>query len=237
MSLRIRLDQTRLNSAAWPREGLDQDRVTEFMELYEADGLTALPPIQVIEQADDYLVADGWHRCQALANLGIEEVLVEIIPSSGRDPLRIAYEIGLRSSATASRTLSRAEKQAAVLHLTIEGGRTDAEIAELVGIARTSVARIRNRASALHSPSGDDRPYRAPTPPEDVAVRLFRAIEQVYDARGLGIGDALFGDRTGKRLAAVLLDALGEHALERAIRYRGWLDNAITTLESEETET
>jgi DNA-binding CsgD family transcriptional regulator len=230
MSLRIRLDQMRLSSAAWPREGLDEERVTEFMELYEADGLTALPPISVIERADDYLVADGWHRCQALVNLGIEEALVEIVPSTGRDPLRIAYEIGLRSSATASKPLSRAEKQAAVLHLTVEGGRTDAEIAELVGISRTTVARIRNRASALHTSSGDDRPYRAPTPPEDVGVRLFRAIEQVYETRGLGIGDAVFGDRTGVRIATALRSAHGEEALDRARRYRTWIDAAIAHL-------
>jgi ParB-like chromosome segregation protein Spo0J len=230
MSDRIRLDQTRLNAKAWPRAELDQDRVAEFMELYEAAGLTVLPPITVIARADDYLIADGWHRAQALVNLGLEEVLIEVVPSTGRDPVIVAYEIGLRSSATASKPLTRAERQAAVLRLTVEGGRTDQEIADLVGVARTTVPRIRDRDSAMHNERDDDPVVRRSTPPDEAAVRLLQALDKVYEARGSGLSDALFGDRTGSRLAAALRAAYGGDAVERAGRYRDWIGRAIDEL-------
>jgi ParB-like chromosome segregation protein Spo0J len=229
MTLQLRLDQLTNNVRAWPRAHADFDRVAEFKELYEAGGLTALPPVLVIERADDFLIADGWHRCQALFELGLDEVLVEVAPSNGRDPITEAFEIGLRSSATASIPLTRTEKQAAVQRLTVEGGRTDQEIAELVGVARTTVGRLRASDSALHVGPAVTRTRRR-TAPDEAAVRLFRAIEAVWESRGLGIGDAVFGDRTGARLAKALRIAHGDEASEQARRYRTWIDAAIDEL-------
>ena len=232
MTLRVRLDQLTNDSRAWPRAQANFERIAEFIELYEAGGLEALPPVLVIERADDYLLADGWHRCQALFELDLEEVIAEVVPSNGRDPIVVAFEIGLRSSATAPTPLTRAEKQAAVQRLTVEGGRTDQEIADLVGVARTTVGRLRTSNSALHVGPAVTRTRRR-IPPDEVAVRLFRAIESVWEARGLGIEDAVFGDRTGVRLATALRTAHGEDAQERARRYRTWIDAAIASLDDE----
>lgn len=229
MTLRLRLHQLTNDSRAWPRAQADSDRVAEFKELYEVAGLTVLPPVLVIERDADFLIADGWHRCQALFELGIDEVLVEVVPSTGRDPITQAFEIGLRSSATASIPLSRAEKQAAIQRLTGEGGRTDQEIADLVGVARTTVGRLRARDSAMHvAPAVTSSRRRAA--PDEVAIRLFRSLERVWESRGLGIGDAVFGDRTGSRLAKALRSAHGDEALDRARRYQSWIDAAIVEL-------
>ncbi len=56
---------------AWPRTSLDPDRVTQFADLYEEGGPTALPPIEVVpDDAGGFILADGWHRVQAAIALG-----------------------------------------------------------------------------------------------------------------------------------------------------------------------
>lgn len=232
MTQLLSLDQLTNDARAWPRAQAAFDRVAEFKELYEAGGLTALPPVLVIERADDYLIADGWHRCQALFELGIGEVLVEVMPSTGRNPITEAFETGLRSSATASIPLTRAEKRAAIQRLTVEGGRTDQQIADLVGVARTTVGRLRANDGALHVGPAATKTRRREAP-DEAAIRLFRALERVWEARGLGIGDAVFGDRTGARLAKALRTAHGDDALERARLYRSWIEAAIGELDEQ----
>jgi hypothetical protein len=64
----------------------------------------------------------------------------------------------------------------------------------------------------------------------EIAGRLFRALDRVYEARGLGFQDAFLGDRTASRLADALTTAFPDSALERATRYRSWIDGAIKQL-------
>jgi hypothetical protein len=56
-------------------------------------------------------------------------------------------------------------------------------------------------------------------------------MERVRAARGLGLVDKLFGQRSGKRLANVMRRACDEKALERAYEYRAWFELAIVELE------
>jgi transcriptional regulator with XRE-family HTH domain len=110
---------------------------------------------------------------------------------------------------------------------------SDRQLASLIGVANSTVSR-RRQAVALQR-DADDEPsagdsYRIAVAAQDTARRFFRAMEEVWEARGLGIGDAIFGDRTGERLADVLEAAYGEDAIDRAKRYRVWVDRAIQRL-------
>lgn len=233
MTTTVDIARITADPAAWPRAELEPERVADFADLYRDGGPMALPPISVIDRGDDFLLADGWHRLAAMRRLGADTVPAELVNAGGRDAVLVAYETGLRTSATASRPLTRAEKQEAVRRLDQAGGRTDQEIAGLVGVARTTVARIRLRDGG--AAQAEPRDGRSETELE-AARRLFRGLERVFDARGLGIGDAIFGDRTGDRLAEVLRSAFGEDAAARAIRYRGWIDRAISSLDQEVDE-
>ena len=58
----VELADIRFLRAAWPRVELDGDRAAEFYALYEAEGETALPPVEVISDPDGgFVLVDGWH--------------------------------------------------------------------------------------------------------------------------------------------------------------------------------
>ena len=259
MTTTVPLARITRDPEAWPRAQLDDERVNDFLELYRESGLLALPPIAVIERADDYLLADGWHRHEALTRLGVEEVPVELVNAQGRDPVRLAYEIGLRSSATASKSLTRAEKQAAVQRLTVEGGRTDQQIADLVGVARTTVGRIRAREGAMHtltwtpttvgfassheqrapaqaagidgdtSPEADDEEY-VPIA-DEIANRIVGDLWELWKVRG--VTDRYYG-RLPRNLTDALRAAYDQgDALLWARRVAAWATDAVERLEQE----
>ena len=71
------------DTQAWPRTSLDNDRVAQFMDLYEEGGPSSLPAILVVPDGDNhYLLADGWHRMAAANWLGWTELLAQIVEDS-----------------------------------------------------------------------------------------------------------------------------------------------------------
>ncbi len=214
----------------WPRHGLDGERVAEFVQLYEDGGLAALQPIEVVADGQGgYYLAEGNHRLEALAELDADEadVIVLQVPA-GEDPLDVCFERGLVTAATAPLRLTRAEKRDAVIHLKdTRPSLSNRDIARLVGCSHQTVGRVLERSNG---PLDSGR--ESPLPPADleIATKLLRAIEKVYEARGLGIWDSLTGDHTGKRLAHALTDAYGDGALQFAERVRGWVEEAILEL-------
>ncbi len=239
-SVQVPLSELVLDKTLWPRLQFDDERVALFMDLYEAGGPKALPPLLLVPDNDSkYLVADGWHRAYAAARLQWKaiEATIEPVPEGG-DPERFGYELALKSSVAAAKPLSCAERRRAIARLLeLSASRSDREIAALVGVAHTTVSRLRK---ALQQPErtepGSDEPgqrYVSLLTAEDVARRIFRGIEKVWEARGLGIMDTLVGDRTAERLAGVLREAFGEEALDRAERYRTWIEGAIAKLKAE----
>ncbi|HLX34543.1 MAG TPA: hypothetical protein VKR30_04800 [Candidatus Limnocylindrales bacterium] len=229
MSTAVAFDRITADRTAWPRLALDAERVEDFVELYRDGGLAALPPLAVIDRGADYLLADGWHRHEALRRLEIVEVPVELVSANGRDGLAVAYEIGLRTAATVSKALNRAEKQAAVLRLTVAGGRTDAEIADLVGVARTTVGRIRDRQSAMHTSPATPTTGRYPATADELAERLVRDLGRMWAGRGI---TDMARDRLARNLASALRRQFGDdEALVWARRLAAWTTDAVSRLE------
>lgn len=213
------------DATAWPREALDMDRVAEFAELYAADGLTALPALSVIRVAEGYLLTDGWHRLAALKRMGATEVPIAEFDAQGRDAYQVAYDEGLRTAARQSLPLTRAEKEAAINRLLVAGGRTDRQIAALVGVAHTTVGRVRGRSQP--SESAGIEGFRPSPSAEQVARGFVGWLRRLHDNPALG---DLIRDRTGRRIAESLEAQFGDEALSWAERLARWGNEAEKTL-------
>src|SRR5438067_13686190 len=102
---RVELARVRAEAAAWPRNELNDERVSEFRDLYLGDGFTALPPIELVRLDDgSYLLADGWHRLAALAETTAEEVPAVVYTlATDDDPFAFAYARALACSALSSK--------------------------------------------------------------------------------------------------------------------------------------
>jgi hypothetical protein len=228
----IPLGQIRFSADAWPRAFLDSERVDDFTALYLEQGPAALPaPELVPDGSGGYLIGDGVHRIEAAGDAGLQAIPSRLLAVPvGVSPVEFAYLHALGRSAISSKPLSRAEKQEAIRRLLqLRPEDSDRAIALLVGVDHKTVGRIRRGDSPTTRRSDDWAP--GPTP-EAVAKRLFSAFEKAYEARGLGIADFFAGDRTGERLARVLVDVYGDKALKKAEQFCEWLDRAVQALEN-----
>lgn len=218
--------------ALWPRLAYDESRIAAFADLYAADGPAALPPVQLVRGDDGtYLVADGRHRIEAAMALDWQTIAaITITLPEGYTPERFAYEEALRTASTSALPLTRAERRRAIERLLAESPvLSDRKIAGLVGVAHTTVSRIRNGRGATHQrePGEAGLVERSVA---DAAVKILRSLEKLRESRGFGIRDRLFGDRMGERLADAIRDAHGEAARNRAEEYRSWLEAAVDAL-------
>jgi len=223
MSTSIRLETIDWSPDSWPRSAADPERVTEFAELYMADGPDALPAIEVLQIEEGYLLAEGHHRLAAAAQAGLPELPAIVRPTGGRDPVELAFEIGLAAAATAAKPLTRAEKRNAIRKLLRAGGRTDREVGRLVGVAHTTVARTRLADQASGADAGTDEMPIDPSA-DELARRLAAGLRSLWERRGLS--DLLIADRMGGRLAAALEDGFGDEALAWARRLERWAVDA-----------
>jgi hypothetical protein len=232
---RVPIDRIWRDASLWPRFALDHQRVAEFCDIYadaEADECV-LPRIELVhDDADGFLVADGHHRLAALTELGAENVPALIVsPPTGRDPRGWVYERGLVTAATAAKPLTRLERRAAVDRLLAErGGLSDREIARMVGVSHQTVGRARRRSNEplTGEEAGAEGTWRPSPTADDLARRLVRGVAGMWESRPLG--DSIFGDRAGKRLAHALDEQFADDALEWARRFERWARVAVHEL-------
>lgn len=231
----VPLEKIIADEDAWPRRGWDDSRVAEFMDLFRDGGLDALPPLDVVPDGDQLILADGWHRYAALDELGSEQARVQILPACD-DPAEAAYRHGLLTAATTALPLTREERREAVLRLLERSPElADREIARLTGVSPSTVGAHRRRLAQFESTveAGQAEPgavYLAELDAQRLAAQLARSLDKLWEARGLR--DMALSDRTGKRLAAALRERHGERALVWARRLAGWSATCLAELET-----
>ena len=217
---------------AWPRRSLELSRVREFITLYEDGGLEALPPLMVVTTGDRVVLYEGRHRYEALLALGSETALVQsVVLPDGRDLVEFAFEMALGASAVSALPLTLAEKRGAASRLlATRPDYADRQIARLAGLSHQTIGRLRSRSmDQPEDPAVDSATdYYAFATSDELANRLARSIQRIWEARG--IGDRIVGDRAGKRLAVALRELHGDDAISWAERFASWGRTAVIEL-------
>jgi len=121
------------------RSELSEDRIAEFMEIYEN-----LPPVKVVEtKGGEFYLADGFHRHEAARRK--REIGCQCDIEKG--DLKRALEIAISENCRGPLSLSRDEKRALVdKTLTFFPERANSWIAEMIGV---SMQLVDSRRSAL----------------------------------------------------------------------------------------
>ncbi len=118
-------------------EGLDTDHVREL----EANPV-GWPPLKVVPQGGSYLLVDGFHRYAAAQNLGLAEVVVEVLESPPDGDL-ISLAFALNAAHGKPLTLSDRRTFAARL-LRQHAELSDREIGRRAGLVQPTIGKIRN---------------------------------------------------------------------------------------------
>ena len=226
------LDDLILDESVWPREGLNEERVQEFTELYASDGMEALPPLVVTDpfgNEQSRSLTDGWHRVEAARRAGLINLLaLEQIAETDED----AFLQAVRFSAVSSLPMTRAEKRAAVDRLLREHSNlSDRAIAKDAGVSHPYVAARRRELNGVtgnvttskeedHAPSGKSGPGLTA---EQAAEKLLRGMEQVTDS-----GLFLFNKdgNIAKVLSASARRRYGNDAAKRLAEIERWTARA-----------
>jgi len=109
----LSIAEIRRDGGTQPREKLDLNHIATLSEAIE-DG-AELDPVIVFYDGSDYWLADGFHRCKASEESGLEDIPVVIHQGTRRDA--ILYSVGANAEHKAAKPRSRADKRRAVTML------------------------------------------------------------------------------------------------------------------------
>ncbi len=229
----IRLQDLHLDRGTWIRDAVDHDRVEMFsLQMQEGE---VFPSIEVVPTTNGpYLVGDGVHRVLAARRLGHTEIeAVIVIPKPNETDAQCAYRTALETASRSALPLTGAERRRAAIHLLqtqVELSRR--QIAQLVGVAHSSVNRWAVEVDQSSTPDADSDLQAAVGPTADkVARRLVSVLDRLSESRGFL--DLIASKRMGRHLADAFADRFGESALGEARRFRTWLDGAVASLEED----
>lgn len=109
----LSIAEIRRDGGTQPREKLDLAHVAVLKEAIE-DG-AELDPVVVFYDGESYWLADGFHRCKASQDAGLEDIQCIIHQGTRRDA--ILYSVGANAEHKAAKPRSRADKRRAVTML------------------------------------------------------------------------------------------------------------------------
>lgn len=116
------------------RHGIVEDTVRRYM-----DAFGALPPVDVFDTADGYLLSDGFHRHEAAVRLGLDGLLVTLHTGTREDALEHAATANL----THGQPLDREERNDAIRRLLGASGWTQERISQRFGVTQATVSQLR----------------------------------------------------------------------------------------------
>jgi hypothetical protein len=129
-----------LDANVQPRAKIDPRVVEEYVERIAADH--TLPPVDVFDDGQQKFLAEGFHRAEAHRKLQHVEIACRVHQGSKQDAIWFA----IKANQTHGLRRTTADKQRAVkmaLRHPNGAGMSDSQIAEVVGVSHTMVAKYR----------------------------------------------------------------------------------------------
>ena len=133
MGVKVKLSNLVIDEQLQLRDGLNEDAVKRYIELFHAGKTKAL----LVQQGTRKLL-DGRHRLEAARRAGLSDLWVEEKDVADKDLLAAAYHANKAHGVP----LSTSERNRLITRLYLESGWTQAQIAELVGLTQQGVAYI-----------------------------------------------------------------------------------------------
>ena len=136
----LRLDEIRLDGDTQPRKRKDPEAINDYADALQAGA--AFPPVTVFFDGATYWLADGFHRWEAHAEAGFDEVWADI--RQGDQRAAILYSVGANALHGLRRT--NEDKRRAVFTLLRDeewGKESDRWIARTAGVDSTWVGTLR----------------------------------------------------------------------------------------------
>jgi ParB-like chromosome segregation protein Spo0J len=164
-----------VDQALQVRDGLDDATVARYRESFDR-----LPPIDVFDTPDGYVLADGFHRYQAAVELGHVEIAARVHRGSRDD----AADYAATANAAAGKPLTAAERRRAIIGLHARHPDwTQQRIADAMSVAQSTVHYILASVAVTRAtPIKFDNPTTAAVihqaPPEQWAPLAQAAQEQ-----------------------------------------------------------
>ena len=142
----VPVSKIRMDGGAQMRAGIDDETVAEYAERYRSGA--KMPALVVFNDGENYWLADGFHRLQALLASGTPNALCEINKGTQRDA--VLFGCGANASHGLRRT--NGDKRRAVGRLLgdEEWSRwTDRRIAQTCGVDNSFVSRLRKEMGGV----------------------------------------------------------------------------------------
>ena len=130
-----------------PRAVLDAERVAQYAVAYRAG--EPLPPVRVVHDGDTYWLYDGYHRCAAAEDAGLDSVPAEVTQGTLADAQWLSYAANREHDASGLYRSNADKRRAVEAALRHEKGATmsSAAIAEHVGVHRSTVDEYRKQVA------------------------------------------------------------------------------------------
>jgi ParB-like chromosome segregation protein Spo0J len=116
------------------RQGLSQDAILRYRDLFREKG--SCPALKV--QRRTMRVIDGWHRLAAAKEEGLKEVPCEVLDVPDSELRALAYKLNRGHGVP----ISLEERNKTIVELYTKDGKTQEEIARIVGLSRPRVTQI-----------------------------------------------------------------------------------------------
>jgi len=127
---------------------LNEDAVQRYMELYQSGREKAIKV-----QAGTNVVIDGFHRLEACKRLGLKKILAEYVDVEDRDLLALSYA----SNRGHGVPIPREKRDKIIVELYLVKGKTQRQIAELMGLSESAIRKILGSALGAVANNADKR--------------------------------------------------------------------------------
>jgi transposase-like protein len=176
------ISSIRTDGGTQPRATIDFSAVDDYMDAMLA-GVT-FPPVTVFYDGADYWLADGFHRCKAASQAGLEEIACDIRQGTQQDAQWYSFSANKTNGLRRTNEDKQRAVKAALGHPG-GAGKSDSAIAKHVGVDVKTVGSWRDRLS-MEIPKMDHRTVtRSGSTYQQNTTNIGRKPVEVREAKGI----------------------------------------------------